>query len=360
MTTTNTTRPELAGKVQTVLGLIEPQEMGTTITHEHLLVDEAHLYPEPEGLDRKATFHAPLTMEVLSRMYYAGHANLESTTMLDEALAIEEAMHYKRAGGNTIAEVSSIGLARDPEGIARIARATGLNLIMGCSYYVWESHPSDMSQKTEEEITEEIVNEVLWGADGTDIRPGLIGEVGCSWPLAENERKVLRASACAQRLTGAPLMVHPGRNDGAPEEIVEILRDVGADIERTIMCHIDRTIFDKDTLRKLAETGVVLEYDLFGHEHSVYPENPDVDQPTDAVRLQWLRFLIDEGFGTQIVISHDCDSKIYLRRYGGCGYAHIVENVVPRMRTRGFTEDDIDTILVDTPKGLFTFVAPEK
>ena len=104
---------DLVGKVQTVLGLINPEVMGITITHEHLLVDEAHLFHEPHDPEKKATFYAPLSMEVLSRMYYAGHSNLESTTMLDEELAIEEAMHYKRAGGKTLLEVSSIGLKRN-------------------------------------------------------------------------------------------------------------------------------------------------------------------------------------------------------------------------------------------------------
>ncbi len=355
----NEIRRRLAGKVQTVLGLIEPAAMGTTITHEHLLVDEAHLYHEPEDEEARKTFHAPLDMATLSRMYYAGHDNLDSTTVLDEALAIEEAMHYKRAGGGTLVEVTPIGIARDPEGLRRIARATGLHVIMGCSYYVAQSLPPTVDEMSEDEITQVICAEIFAGADGTEIRPGLIGEVGCSWPLMAVERKVLKASARAQRLSGAPLMVHPGRNDEAPREIVAILSDAGADLERTIICHIDRTIFEEAKLVRLAESGVVLEYDLFGHEHSHYVHNLDVDQPNDAERLRWLRFLIDQGFGKQIVISQDCDNKIYLRRYGGCGYAHIVENVVPRALRRGFTRDELDTILIATPKRLFTFASPE-
>jgi len=351
---------EATGKVQTVLGLIEPGDMGTTITHEHLLLDEAHLYSEPEDPARKETYYAPLTMEVLSRMHFSGHDNLESTTMMDENLAIEEALHFRQAGGDTLVEVTPIGLCRQPEGLVRIARATGLNIIMGCSYYVDETHPPRLAMMNETEICEQIVREFSEGADGTGIRPGLIGEVGCSWPLTDNERKVLRASARAQRVTGAPLMIHPGRNQDAPQEIAEILADAGADLGRTIICHIDRTIFDRQSLRRLAETGCIIEYDLFGHEHSLYELNLEVDLPNDAVRLAWLKWLIDEGFGSQIVISHDIDAMIYLRRYGGCGYSHILENVVPRMRARGFAEDEILNILVDTPRRLFTFTTPKR
>ena len=156
-----TTKQNIVGKVQTVLGLIAPETMGITITHEHLLVDEAHLYHEPLDPEKKATFYAPLSMEILSRIYYSGHDNLESTTMLDEDLAIEEAMHYKRAGGCTLVEVSSIGLRRNPEGLARISSATGLHVIMGSSYYVDASHPPYLNDKPEKEISDEIIGEIF-------------------------------------------------------------------------------------------------------------------------------------------------------------------------------------------------------
>ena len=32
-------RNDLSGKVQTVLGPIEPEDLGITLTHEHLLID---------------------------------------------------------------------------------------------------------------------------------------------------------------------------------------------------------------------------------------------------------------------------------------------------------------------------------
>jgi phosphotriesterase-related protein len=354
-----TAAQDLTGKVQTVLGAIEPEAMGTTITHEHLLVDERPIYSEPEEPERKATYHAPLTMDVLSRIHYAGHANLENVTMLDEAMAIEEISAYKRAGGDTVVEVTPIGIHRQPEGLARIAAATGLNIVMGSSYYVGAAHPPDMGDREEAEITDEIVTEIREGVGGTGIRPGLIGEVGCSWPLTDNERKVLRASARAQRLTGAPLMIHPGRDEAAPMQAADIVRDVGADLSRTIMCHIDRTIFTHRILGALAATGCIIEYDMFGLEHALYTPNLDVDLPNDGKRIEWIRWLIAEGFGHQVVVSHDIDNRTSLARYGGAGYAHILKNVVPRMRARGMTEDEIGAILVETPRRLFTFTAPQ-
>jgi phosphotriesterase-related protein len=80
--------------------------------------------------------------------------------------------------------------------------------------------------------------------------------------------------------------------------------------------------------------------------------------PNDAQRLKWLSWLIENGYGSQIVISHDIDAKYLLLRYGGSGYAHIVNNIVPRMRTKGFEEDQIYKILMDTPRRVMTFVDP--
>ena len=73
---------------------------------------------------------------------------------------------------------------------------------------------------------------------------GFIGEIGTTWPWTANERKVVRAAVLAQRETGAPLMIHPGRHERLPLEIVDFIRREGADLGRTIMCHIERTIVD--------------------------------------------------------------------------------------------------------------------
>jgi len=78
--------------------------------------------------------------------------------------------------------------------------------------------------------------------------------------------------------------------------------------------------------------------------------------PNDGIRLKWLRTLITHGHLERIVISHDICYRTRLTKFGGHGYGHIFENVVPMMRKRGFSEDEIDTILAKTPRRLLTFV----
>ena len=75
-----------------------------------------------------------------------------------------------------------------------------------------------------------------------------------------------------------------------------------------------------------------------------------------AERLRWMRRLIDRGYLDQIAISHDICYKSRLSSFGGHGYAHIFEDVVPLMRRRGFSDAEIECITVETPRRLLTFV----
>ena len=349
----------MKGQVQTVLGPIAPADLGVTITHEHILSTMPHLTDTPpEDPERLAFFRKPVTTEILGALRFGSLLNYDNCQLDSLETAIDEVSRFGRAGGNTIVEATSLGIGRDPEGLARIAEATGVNLIMGASYYLDRTHPPerDVAGRDEDELTDEIVRDVTEGADGTPVRAGLIGEVGCSSPLTDNERKVLRASAKAQRRTGAPLMTHPSPPQESPMEIVRVLEEAGADLSRTIMCHVDRTIDTRGALDELARTGCVVEYDLFGYENSYYPYPLRFDMPTDAQRADWIAWLFERGYGDRVVISHDVIFKNKLVRYGGHGYAHIIENVVPLMRRKGFQQSEIDAMLVHTPRRVFTFV----
>ena len=193
------------------------------------------------------------------------------------------------------------------------------------------------------------------GVGDTSIKCGVIGEVGCSWPLAPEEKKSLQAAAAAQAQTGAPLIIHPGRNQESPVEIVRILQEGGADIKKTVMSHLDRTIQDDSKLLELAKTGIYLEYDFFGIELSYYQPNPAVDNITDAQRIQKIKLLASEGHEDQVVIAHDIHTRHRLVKYGGHGYAHIQVNAVPKMLERGISQSVIDKIQIGNPQAWLTY-----
>ena len=352
-------KSELAGKAQTVLGVIEGKDLGITLTHEHLLIDGKLIFTEPSGASERGLAYEKVSWSNLSWLRYHPYENLDNMRLLDEQEAINEALLYKQAGGRTIVDVTNIGIGRDPKALARISQATGLNVVMGSGYYTAPCLSPEISAKTEEEITDEIVRDITVGVGASAICAGLIGEIGCSWPLQDNERKVLRAAAQAQQRTGASISVHPGRNRKAPFEITEILGEAGADLSRVIMCHIDARLREHSERRDLAKAGCVLEYDLWGwegHFPSYWTAEDFLDIPNDTQRIYEVRQLIEEGYTDQIFISHDICCKSRRVCYGGWGYSHVLNYVVPMMLQRGMTREQIDSIMVENPKRLLCFV----
>ncbi len=348
----------LVGKVQTVAGAIDAAALGVTLAHEHLLLDMSHLLPVPEDPERRALFERPLSMEILGQLHHGLAQIRDNNRLLDIDTAIAAAALFKQHGGQSIVECTINGIDRNPQGLLAISRATGLHIVMGSSYYVDAAHPPEVDQMSEDDIVAEIVGDVTVGVGVSGIRAGLVGEVGCSFPLTANERKVLRASARAQRLTGGPLMVHPGRNEQSPYEIVEVLRDAGADVRRTILCHVGRTIFEDHQFSDLVEMGFYLEWDMFGWENSFYWPEPTIDVPNDAIRMKQIQSICAQGYSDRILISQDICTKARLSRYGGHGYHYILEGIVPRMRTRGFQDAWIDDMLLNNPSAVFAFVEP--
>jgi len=350
---------ELVGKAQTVLGIINADDLGITLPHEHLLTDLSSYFTEPTEAGDKSRAYEQMSMENRSWLLVNRSHNFYDNKLTDEDLAIKEVLHYKNAGGNTIVEMSNNGLSRDPLGLARISRATDLNVIMGAGYYLEVSHPPELATRAEEEITEEIVRDILVGVSDTGVRSGIIGEIGCSVPLAETERKVLRASAAAQRRTGAGINIHPSFRNDLVLEIIKILGDAGADLSRTVISHCDVGRF-KPIFHKIADAGCFIEFDTTGEPAVVVPDYLCPDDtilafPSDLERINEIKQLIDEGYLNQILISQDTCMRHSYITYGGHGYAHILNNVVPWMRRVGISNEQIQTMIVENPKRLLTF-----
>jgi phosphotriesterase-related protein len=355
------TNTKYTGNVQTILGMISADSLGITLTHEHLLIDMSVYFLEPTEAGEKKRSYEPVTLENLGLCRADRTKNVDNLQITDESIAVKEALLYKMAGGKTIVEVSNIGIGRDPLGLARISRLTGLNIIMGSGYYIGPSTSQEVNQMSVEEIADQIIREITIGIGDTGLRAGIIGEIGCSLPLEDGEIKVLRAGVLAQRKTGAPLTIHPSFSDELVLEIVDIVKDAGGDLSHTIICHNDLFGFNLETRLKIAKRGCYLEYDNFGH--TGYPhlyQGKYLNLVSDLERLRGISELINEGFIEQILISHDICLKDCLSAYGGYGYAHIINNLLPIMRTRGFTDDQINTILVENPKRVLQFFSTEE
>lgn len=343
-------RDTLRGKVQTVRGLITPDALGKTLMHEHLLWDirTAEMKEAPDQ-------GPEITLCNCFRMNYGRVKYPRTRLFTDWEIATREVQFMLDAGGQSVVELTCGGLAPDPIGLRTISENTGAHVVMGCGHYVHAYQAAANRERTVESFAREITSQVFEGAWGTEVRAGIIGEIGCQSPWTEQEKRVMLGALIAQAETGAALNVHPGRDPDQPQEVVEFIKHHGYPVDRVIISHIDRTIFDDERLLRLADSGCVLEFDLFGHEQSFYPLG-DIDGLNDAMRLKYIRTLINHGHLDQIVISHDICYQTRLVTYGGHGYGHIFENVVPIMVRHGFSEHEISAILIDTPRRLLTFV----
>lgn len=338
-----------AGVVQTVRGPVPAEALGPTLMHEHLLVDLTPGVRAP-GADRpedQARWRAPITLENLDdvrRHYESYRTNLE---LLSREEAVAELAFFTAAGGRCIVDATSPGIGRDPLGLRGISETAGVHVVMGCGFYVAPYHPADMDSLTEEALAEEMIGDLTVGRDG--VLAGIIGEIALGWPTHPNEEKALRAAVRAQLVTGAPITIHPGRHPSGPLAALRTVLDAGADPERTIIDHLDGRFDRLEQFDEVAATGCYLEIDLFGFESSHMPSNPDFDMPNDAFRVKAIRHLMEGGHGRRILVSSDMAMKYHRKRYGGWGYDHILRHVVPLMRRRGITQQQVDDILVHNP-----------
>ena len=256
----------MAGKVMTVRGPIDSDQLGPTLMHEHLFITLYRAF-EPDD-NTPATdwclWDQELTMDKLD---LARDRKLirDNWVLVDERTAIDEAMEFRYHGGGSIVEVTSIGIRRDPLAMSRVSQATGLNVVMGSGWYQKLYHPADMDQRTMEDMTDEIIRDVTVGVGGTAIRSGIIGEVGIEGnPITENEVKSIRASGRASRATGAPISFHRGGQGRERLAVIGMLGEEGTDLSRVIFGHSDPISGDLDLMLELLGHGVYIQFDLLG------------------------------------------------------------------------------------------------
>uniref|UniRef100_A0A8C4J1T5 N-acetyltaurine hydrolase n=1 Tax=Dromaius novaehollandiae TaxID=8790 RepID=A0A8C4J1T5_DRONO len=281
--------PSLRGKVQTVLGLVEPDQLGYTLTHEHLTMNYSCCYCPPAP-GQEPLSEGPLEMKNLFWIKQNPYSHKENLLLYQETDAVkEELLLFKTAGGGTIVENTTTGISRDMNTLKKLAEETGVHIIAGAGFYVDSTHSSHTQAMTVEQLTGIIVDEILSGADGTNIKCGVVGEVGCSWPLTPSEQRVLQATAHAQSQLGCPVIIHPGRNSDAPFQIIRILQEAGADASKTVMSHLDR-------IRMLINEGYE---DRIVIAHDVHTKNRHTLLQTDN-KLPWKRSVRQHFLSCQI------------------------------------------------------------
>ncbi len=298
--------------IQTVLGPIETSKLGVTMAHEHLSVDLGSVRGD------------------------------EDSIFTDSPLVRSEMGHLHATGVDSVVEVSCIDMGRNVSALVEISRASGLNIICSTGFYLEKYHPAWLKEAPVSKIEDTFRHEFAEGIDGTDIKPGVIGEVaGEKTEITESETKVMVAAAHVASEVGCAVTTHCQLGCMAPEQ-ADLLIGAGMEPEKVVLGHLDLAD-NLDYYRCVLARGVNIGFDTCGK----------IAYLADERRAQDLAVLAAEGFAGQIVLSTDISRQSYMHGKGGFGYTAVMDRVLPMAREAGLSEDDIDTMLVSNPARIF-------
>jgi phosphotriesterase-related protein len=307
--------------VQTVRGRVDPALLGFTLPHEHT---RCVLWQIPDRWD-----YWELTGE--------------------EELIVPELQRFRDLGGTCLADVTLRSIGRDPGRLRRLSELTDLHLVMGCGWYRQAYYPAEarIDRRTVEDLADEIVREFEQGADGTDVRPGIIGEIGTDKPwLSAQEERVFRAAAVASRRTGMAVTTHAVMSDVGLAQLA-VMEDAGVDPGRVVVGHAD-SYPDLAHYLRIVERGASIEMDFLGMTFTPQERHGE----PRSIRL--LLELLDRGHGDRVLLSQDVCHNSQLRAYEGYGYTYLQEVFLPRLRERGVGEADVDRLTIDNPRRILT------
>jgi phosphotriesterase-related protein len=332
-------------------------------------VELSNWFFPPKEASRTVNLNRPVDMSMLYELRRRPFSTtVDNVVLNDVEVCIEELQHVVRGGGRTIVDPTNINIGRDPRALQRISRATGLNIVCMTGFYVASAHPEWVADMDADALAELMVREIVDGIDDTGVRPGAIGEIGITGiprgsgrkkiaAIAPEEEKVLRAAGRTAAQTGLTVTVH---TDPIPPrsgpEVVDVLEEEGVDPSRIVIDHMDQ-VNDIDYHLEVASRGVYVEYDSLGREHYQQEWGYDFDWGHDSWRIRFAKRLIEAGHGDQLLFSQDVCMKTDLRKYGGPGYAHVFENIVPMLRSIGVEDAAIDRVLIDNPRRAFAVPA---
>ena len=313
-------------QINTVVGTLSPEKLGTTLMHEHLLIGWA-------GWELDCA--AP---------------KFERKTALKNS--VEQLKQLKDIGLQSMVDPCPMDIGRDVNFMAEVASASGVNIVCATGLYKEDlGNTSYFKQRSVDDITEVYVTEITKGIGDTGIKAGIIKCATGKGKITPYEESTLKAAARAHRRTGVPITTHT--DDGTMgREQLEIFASEGVDLSHVIIGHSCGSS-DLRYHTDMLDRGCFLGFDRFGL---------DILHP-DRLRLAALIGLVGIGFERQIVLSHDSIScwlgrglevtPQLARMIENWKPSHVFQNIVPAMRKAGVPQEKIDAMLVENPRRFF-------
>jgi phosphotriesterase-related protein len=318
-------------EVETVRGPVSTESMGVTLMHEHVFILNEEIrenYPSeyPAGWDEDA--------------------------QVDDAIVKLNALAARGCG--TIVDPTVIGLGRDIHRIKRVADGAELNIIVATGLYTYNDVPFYFTYRLPssggaDPMAAFFVRDITTGIADTGVKAAFLKCAVDEPGLTPGVERVLRAVCRAHGETGAPITVHTHPHSGTGRETLRVLREEGADLAKVVLGHSGDTT-DLDYLTELADAGCLLGMDRFGINLITSFED----------RVGTVAAMCARGYAERMVLSHD--AACYIDWFPPASvprfapewhWQHIFDDVLPALRERGVTDDQIDTMLVGNPRRYF-------
>lgn len=304
-----------ASQIMTVNGMVDPEQMGLALIHEHIMVDWI-------GADS------------------TGYHRWEKNEIVARALPyLEEAKKY---GVNTFLDCTPAYLGRDPVILKKLSDETAMHILTNTGYYGSGNNkfvPKYAIAATAAELAEDWIREYTNGIDDTGIKPGFIKiSVESENELSELHTKLVEAAAHTHLATGMAIVSHTGI-DGPAIAQLEVLKGMGVSPEAFVWTHAQNGTMEG--YLRAAKEGAWISLDNIKDE---------------ADRLDWfvktLSGLKESGVLNHVLISHDAGWYDVGEPNGGDyrGYTDLFTKLIPELLKNGFSDKDIDLLLKENPK----------
>ena len=317
-------------QVNTVRGPVETSTLGVTLMHEHIFL----LSPE------------------INQNYPESWGDEDGRVLA----AIRRLRELKLQGVDSIVDLTVLGSGRYIPRIQKIAAQVDLNILVASGLYTFNDVPLYLQRRkpgsmahSSELLLEMLLNDIQDGIAGTGVKAAMLKCATDQQGITPGVELVLRTVAKAHRATGTPISTHTyakGRNGLEQQRIFE---EEGVDLTRVIIGHCGDTM-DFEYLEMLLAKGSYIGMDRFGID-TILPFKSRVDAVAHLCR---------KGFSGKLVLSQDAacynDSfpdEFLSTRVPNWNYFHILKDVVPALKERGITEDQIHTMLVKNPRKIF-------
>jgi phosphotriesterase-related protein len=270
--------------------------------------------------------------------------------------AVKRLKELKEGGVSTIVDLTVTGLGRYIPRIERVNAEVDINIIVATGLYTYNDVPHYFHFRgpgrlfdVPELMVEMFVNDVQQGIAGTNVKAGIFKCATDELGVTEGVERVLRAVAQAHRATGVPISTHthPATRRGLDQQA--IFDEEGVDLSRVVIGHSGDST-DLDYLKEIMARGSYIGMDRFGI---------DVLLPFED-RVNTVAALCEQGFAGQMVLSHDAacfndwlPPEALPVMTPNWHYLHITNDVIPTLKKRGVTDEQVQLMMVDNPRTIF-------